>query len=281
LEALRQLATIFDAAIPRSATVFFGPVPSNATNKTTSPAFHPPYYSAPVHPATPIAVHGALFPTHAPPPMGPRHAPSPRVSPRLAPFPRVGPSRTPAPRVRASQAPSQRVSPRQAPSQRVIPSQAPPAVPPTPNHLRHQPLSPRAHVPQPHRSSPNGHGSTGTNLYGEFEGAVEEEDVPSQHRTHSQTSRHSAHAVHAMPMANAVIHPPTGTNIGYRGLISDDDTFPTWDRAAANDFGRLAQGVGGRIEGSNKIFFIPRSAVPRNKTVTYGRFVVDVRPNKE
>jgi hypothetical protein len=44
---------------------------------------------------------------------------------------------------------------------------------------------------------------------------------------------------------------------------------------------KIAQGVGGRIEGSNTIYFIPRSAVPRNKTVTYGRFVVDVRPNKE
>jgi hypothetical protein len=84
-----------------------------------------------------------------------------------------------------------------------------------------------------------------------------------------------------MSMAKAVIHSTTGANMEYRGLISDDETFPTWDPAAANEFGRLAQGVGGRIEGSNTIFFIPRSAVPRNKTVTYGRFVVDVRLNKE
>jgi hypothetical protein len=44
----------------------------------------------------------------------------------------------------------------------------------------------------------------------------------------------------------------------YRGLISYDETFPTWDHAAAKEFGRLAQGVGGHIEGSNTIFFIPR-----------------------
>jgi hypothetical protein len=67
----------------------------------------------------------------------------------------------------------------------------------------------------------------------------------------------------------------------YRGLISDEEASPIWDRAAANEFGRLAQGVGGRIEGSNTIYCIPRSAVPRDKTVTCGRFVVDVRPNKE
>jgi hypothetical protein len=45
--------------------------------------------------------------------------------------------------------------------------------------------------------------------------------------------------------------------------------------------GRLSQGIGGCIEVSNTIYFIPRSAVPPNKTVTCGRFVVDVRPNKE
>jgi hypothetical protein len=82
-------------------------------------------------------------------------------------------------------------------------------------------------------------------------------------------------------MANAVIHPTTGADVEYRGLIADKETFPTWDRAAENEFGRLDQGVGGRIEGSNTIYFIPRSAVPPNKTVTYGRFVVEMRPNKE
>jgi hypothetical protein len=82
-------------------------------------------------------------------------------------------------------------------------------------------------------------------------------------------------------MANAVIHPTTGANMEYRGLISDEEILPILDCAAANEFGRLAQGVGGRIEGSNTIYAIPRPAVPRNKTVTYGRFVVDVRPNKE
>jgi hypothetical protein len=42
----------------------------------------------------------------------------------------------------------------------------------------------------------------------------------------------------------------------------------------------LAQGVGDRVTGSNTIFFIPRQAVPKGKIVTYGRFVVDIRPNK-
>jgi hypothetical protein len=82
-------------------------------------------------------------------------------------------------------------------------------------------------------------------------------------------------------MDNAFIHPTTCASIEYRGLLADAETFPTWDKAAANEFGRLAQGLGERIEGSNTIFFIPRSSVPKNIIVTYGRFVVDVLPNKE
>jgi hypothetical protein len=38
--------------------------------------------------------------------------------------------------------------------------------------------------------------------------------------------------------------------------------------------------VGGGIEGSNAIFFIPRQALPKEEIVTYGRFVVNIRPNK-
>jgi hypothetical protein len=83
-----------------------------------------------------------------------------------------------------------------------------------------------------------------------------------------------------MPMANSVINEDTGASLEYRHLIKDDSTFPVWNKTAANEFGRLAQGVGDRIEGSNTIFFIPRQAVPKGKIITYGRFVVDIRPNK-
>jgi hypothetical protein len=81
-------------------------------------------------------------------------------------------------------------------------------------------------------------------------------------------------------MANSVINEDTGASLEYRHLLKDDSTFTVWNKAAANEFGRLAQGVGDRIEGSNTIFFIPRQAVPKGKIITYGRFVVDIRPNK-
>jgi hypothetical protein len=68
--------------------------------------------------------------------------------------------------------------------------------------------------------------------------------------------------------------------IKYRHLIKDTRTVTFWNKAAANEFGRLAQGVGDRIDGSNTFFFIPRQAVPKGKIITYGWFVVDIRPNK-
>jgi hypothetical protein len=80
-------------------------------------------------------------------------------------------------------------------------------------------------------------------------------------------------------MANSVIDEETGASLEYRHLINDASTFTIWNEAAANEFGRFAQGVGNRITGSNTIFFIPRQAVPKGKIVTYGWFVVDIRPN--
>jgi hypothetical protein len=64
-------------------------------------------------------------------------------------------------------------------------------------------------------------------------------------------------------MDNALINKYTGASLEYCHLIQDETIFPVWNKAAENEFGRLAQGVGGRIEGSNTIFFIPRNAVPK------------------
>jgi hypothetical protein len=71
----------------------------------------------------------------------------------------------------------------------------------------------------------------------------------------------------------------TGASLEYHQLIQDETTFPVWNNAG-DEFERLAQGARGRIEGSNTIFFIPRQAISKRKIVTFGRFVVDIRPNK-
>jgi hypothetical protein len=87
-------------------------------------------------------------------------------------------------------------------------------------------------------------------------------------------------ATQNIPMATSVINEDTGASLEYRRLIQNDSTFPVLNKAAANECGRLAQGFGGRIEGSNTIVLIPRRAVPKGKIITYGHFVVDIRPNK-
>ena len=55
-----------------------------------------------------------------------------------------------------------------------------------------------------------------------------------------------------------------------------------WSYSSANEFGRLAQGVGGRIQGTDTIFFINKNQVPadRWKDVTYAKFVCELKPNK-
>ncbi len=53
--------------------------------------------------------------------------------------------------------------------------------------------------------------------------------------------------------------------------------------ASGNEIGRLAQGMPGHVEGTNTIFFITKDQIPQNRfrDVTYGKFVVDYRENKE
>jgi hypothetical protein len=57
------------------------------------------------------------------------------------------------------------------------------------------------------------------------------------------------------------------------------DLTPIWESAFANELGRLAQGIRDVI-GTNTIEFIFASEIPRDRTVTYGRLVCDIRPQK-
>jgi hypothetical protein len=138
----------------------------------------------------------------------------------------------------------------------------------------------------------------GVNLFDTFEEDHMTTPTVPRYNTRSLALQHAAHQAHTlsprifrtiaftthhnipMPMANSVINEDTGASLEYRHLIKDDSTFAVWNKAAANEFGRLAQGVGDRIEGSNTIFFIPCQAVSKRKIISYGRFVVDIRPNK-
>ena len=65
--------------------------------------------------------------------------------------------------------------------------------------------------------------------------------------------------------------------------MRDPKHAKVWSESLANEFGQLAQGVGGRVKGTNTIFFIQKDHIPidRRKDVTYGSFVCELKPNKE
>ena len=82
--------------------------------------------------------------------------------------------------------------------------------------------------------------------------------------------------------ALAVMDRHTGQLLNYQQLIRNQKYKKEWKISAANKFGQLAQGVGGRIKGTNKIKFIFKHEIPKGrlKDVTYGQFVCTVRPEK-
>ena len=80
--------------------------------------------------------------------------------------------------------------------------------------------------------------------------------------------------------ACAVLDEDTGETLEFRQLIKLDKYRDIWMHSFANELGRLSQGIRD-IPGTNTINFIPFSEVPKDATVTYGRIVCTVRPQKE
>ena len=72
-------------------------------------------------------------------------------------------------------------------------------------------------------------------------------------------------------LVNSVFHPITGRAMEYRDLISDPVTKTDWELSSANEFGRLFQGVGDRIKGTNRCFFIKKDDVKKHSS--YARSV--------
>jgi hypothetical protein len=83
--------------------------------------------------------------------------------------------------------------------------------------------------------------------------------------------------------ALAVLDKSPGKLLNYRQLLRHPVYPGDWTISSANEFGCLAQGVGGRIKGTDTIRFIRKSDIPqdRRKDVTYGHFVCNGRPEKE
>ena len=81
-------------------------------------------------------------------------------------------------------------------------------------------------------------------------------------------------------MANVITDVDTGVTMEYIQLNKNSKHRPMWIKYFANEIGRLAQGFGGRVEGTHKIFLLPYNNIPENKSkdVTYWPVLVDYRP---
>ena len=68
----------------------------------------------------------------------------------------------------------------------------------------------------------------------------------------------------------------------YCQLLQDPKHKVLWTKAGANEFDRLAQEVGGQIDGTNNIFFVHKHEIPQDrlKDVTYIKFVASVCTEK-
>ena len=87
---------------------------------------------------------------------------------------------------------------------------------------------------------------------------------------------------HLIQSANAVTDPDTGKQLEYKQLINHPNCHlrKTWQHSSANEFGHLAQGVGGRIAGTERIRFIHHQEMPPTWRPTYAHFVCEIRPQK-
>ena len=85
-------------------------------------------------------------------------------------------------------------------------------------------------------------------------------------------------------LALAVMDADTGKLLYYNQLMRNPKYKKNWSTSSANEFGRLGNGVGGRIKNqTNTITFIRRRDIPNNrkKDVTCGQFICSVRLEKK
>ena len=74
-----------------------------------------------------------------------------------------------------------------------------------------------------------------------------------------------------------------GDLLEYRHLMKQEEYQDIWDKSYGNELGRLAQGIGDNIKGTNRIFFTTKQNIPfeRRRDITYGQIVCDYREGKE
>ena len=116
-----------------------------------------------------------------------------------------------------------------------------------------------------------------TNKGGQFDRKKQQINIRSFMKEIYINEKHSLNNSTLKKFCNAIIDPVTGKSLEFQHLKRDPNTRGIWNNSFANEFGRLVNGVGGRIKGTKTITFILKSMVPKWRKVTYGRIVVDYR----
>ena len=99
-----------------------------------------------------------------------------------------------------------------------------------------------------------------------------------------QRSMYPRQTTRNIERAQSIHDEETNTYLNYRQLLRHPKYMEVWGKSAANEFGRLAQGLKNEcVKGTNTIKFIQKDQVPakRMKNVTYGSFSCNNKPNKE
>ena len=97
-----------------------------------------------------------------------------------------------------------------------------------------------------------------------------------------QASRRKYPLAFLCDFTGSVLDTETGEFLEYRHLIEHPKFKDDWGYSFGNEVGRLAQGMPGRNDGTNTIFFIDKSQILADKWkyVTHSRIVCNVRPQK-
>ena len=129
----------------------------------------------------------------------------------------------------------------------------------------------RHHRPQPLSTAKVNHPRKGTHRA--------PVSVPThRYETRSKVKLSQTQGPPAIALLGSAVNPDTGKIAEYKEL-SQCSEGPLWQASNAEEIGRLTQGFGGQ-KGTDTMFFIPHTSIPKNKKPTYLRVVSAFRPEK-
>jgi hypothetical protein len=63
----------------------------------------------------------------------------------------------------------------------------------------------------------------------------------------------------------------------YKDLMSDPDLGPLFEIGLSNELGRICQRIRD-IAGTSTAFFVDLTSIPKDRKITYGNLVCDLKP---